>query len=496
MKNKDLEMSKKNIVYILSDQHNAAIMGNAGDEYIRTPNIDSIYEKGTSLESCYCASPLCVPSRSAILSGLLPTSTGVYNNMQSLSTCKATFVNSLTVGGYETVLSGRMHFVGWDQRHGFEKRFVGDITPCFVGADNEREIYGDFMRSSGQNRTSIEKSGAGHSAVLDFDRDVVDSACNYLKERDDERPLFMTVGFYGPHCPYVAPKELFDYYYEKLPEIPFVDLEEKAKMHPAIQKWYANRNLEEITPEDVRRIRAAYYSLVEMLDGYVGEIVKTIEETIGLEDTIIIYGSDHGDNIGEHGLFWKTNFYEGASKVPMVFLNEELFPAGKSIKANTSLLDVAPTIIELAQAPDLPKYDGINLNKYLKGIEVMDEDRPVISICSDIKGDMPSAMLRKGKYKLIAHAGYEDVQLFDLEKDPNEKTDLVCSADYKDTISKLSEELFSYWDSKEAQKQLVESKVHFQLMKDWFNITKPEIIEEWRGDSSRNYLCNTENTKN
>ncbi len=494
MKNKDLEMSKKNIVYILSDQHNSAIMANAGDEYIRTPNIDSIFEKGTSLENCYCASPLCVPSRSAILSGLLPTSTGVYNNMQSLSTCKATFVNSLTVGGYETVLSGRMHFVGWDQRHGFEKRFVGDITPCFVGADNEREIYGDFMRSSGQNRISIEKSGAGHSAVLDFDRDVVDSACNYLKERTDERPLFMTVGFYGPHCPYVAPKELFDYYYEKLPEIPFFDLEEKAKMHPAIQKWYENRNLEEITPEDVRRIRAAYYSLVEMLDGYVGEILKTVEDTIGLKDTIIIYGSDHGDNIGEHGLFWKTNFYEGASKVPMVFLNEELFEAGKSIKANTSLLDVAPTIIDLAMTPQLPKYDGISLTKYLQGNEVLDEERPIISICSDIKGDMPSAMLRKGKFKLIAHAGYEDFQLFDLEKDPNEQIDLGCNDEYKDIIKKLSEELFSFWDSKEAEKQLADSKIHFQLMKDWFNITKPEIIEEWRGDSSRNYLCNFQDT--
>lgn len=496
MKNKDLEMSKKNIVYILSDQHNFSVMGNAGDKYIRTPNLDSIYEKGTSLESCYCASPLCVPSRSAILSGLLPTKTGVYNNMQSLSTCKATFVNSLTVGGYETVLSGRMHFVGWDQRHGYEKRFVGDITPCFVGADNEREIYGDFMRSSGQNTTSINKSGAGHSAVLDFDREVADSACNYLKERTDNRPLFMTVGFYGPHCPYIAPKELFDYYYENLPEIPFVDLTEKANMHPAIQKWYENRKLDEITPEDVRRIRAAYYSLVEILDGYIGDILETIKNTIGLENTIIIYGSDHGDNIGDHGLFWKTNFYEGASKVPMVFLNEDLFEAGKVIKANTSLLDLAPTIIDLAGTPQLPDYDGINLSKYLKTDELLNEERPIISICSDIKGDMPSAMIRKGKYKLVCHAGYDDFQLFDLEKDPNEKTDLGCKEDYIDTINKLSKELFAYWDSEESKKQLADSKVHFQLMKSWFNIAKPEIIEEWRGDSSKNYLCNSEDKKN
>ena len=479
---------KPNIIYILSDQHNSAIMGSVGDPYIRTPNIDRLYREGASLENCYCASPLCVPSRSAMLTGLLPSHTGVYNNMQSLPTCNATFVNALTVGGYETVLSGRMHFVGWDQRHGFEKRLVGDITPCFVGGDNEREIYGDFMRSSGQNMTSIRKSGAGHSAVLDFDRDVTDAARSFLKERTDERPLFLTVGFYGPHCPYIAPKHLYDYYYEILPEIPFMDLEAKQTMHPAIRSWYDNRELEKVNDADVRRIRAAYYAMVEYMDSLVGELRKIIDQTLDMKNTLIIYSSDHGDNIGEHGLFWKTNFYEGSAHVPMVFVKPDLFPPGTKVAGLTSLLDLAPTLLELTQSPALPQYDGISLLPYLSGEAQIVEDRPVVSLCSDLKGDAPSAMIRVGGYKLVEHAGYDTCQLFDLQDDPKELQDLGADPFYSEIVRQLKAQLRTYWDPDQAIEELKRSKVHFTLMKKWFDITSPNLVEEWRGDSSQNYL--------
>ena len=478
--------NKKNIVYILSDQHNPLIMGAAGDKFVRTPNLDRIYSKGTCLDNCYCSAPLCVPSRSGLLSGCYATKTGVYNNMQALPSCNATFVNALTVGGYETVLAGRMHFVGWDQWHGYEKHLVGDITPCFVGGDNETEIYGDFRRSSGQNLTSIRKSGAGNSAVLDYDRAVTDAACEFLENRNDDRPLFLTVGFYGPHCPYIAPKKLYDYYYDILPDLPFFGEEEKAKMHPAIQGWYRNRKMEEVRPEDVKRIRAAYYAMVELMDGYIGEILEKIEETIGLEDTLFIYTSDHGDNIGEHGLFWKTNFYEGAARVPAVFMGKGI-EKGRRIKDVTSLLDLAPTLLDYAEAPDLPVYDGEDILPILYGKEA-DKDRVVASLCSDIKGDNPSMMLRKGRYKFIKHAGYADPQLFDLESDPDEKNDLGCSPEYAGVIKDFMALVPEYWDEKQALEDLRVAKAHFRLMTDWFNITNPPLVGEWRGDPSRNYL--------
>lgn len=479
---------KPNIIYLLSDQHNQSVMGAAGDPWARTPNLDRLYARGTALDSCYCAAPLCVPSRSSILTGLLPTGNGVYNNMQCLPSDKATFVNSMTVGGYETVLCGRMHFVGNDQRHGYEKRLVGDITPCSIGGDNEAEIYGEFKRSSGQNLTSIKKSGAGRSAVLDYDEDVASEACRFLKERTDERPLFMTVGFYGPHCPYIAPEELYQHYYECLPEIHFPDQEEKDAMHPAIRKWYANRNMEKVTPEDVRRIRAAYYGMVEYVDGLIGRILETVEKTAGWENTIVVYGSDHGDNIGEHGLFWKTNFYEGSSHVPMVYVWPGVFPEGGHVGGFTSLLDIAPTFLELSGCQRLPDQDGISLVSNLKKGTPVPSDREVVSMCSDIKGDDPSAMLLLGSYKLVKHAGYQVSQLFDLERDPGELEDLGARPEYGETVRDLENRLGHYWNGEQALERLKKDLFHFRMMKQWYDIVKPDVIEEWRGDPEQNYL--------
>lgn len=479
---------KPNMIYILSDQHHAGVMGCGGDAYVRTPCLDDLRERSTMLEQCYCAAPLCVPSRSSILTGLLPTHTGVYNNMQCLSSDKATFVNLLTIAGYETVLSGRMHFVGLDQRHGYEKRLVGDITPCFIGGDNEEEIYGSFKRSSGQNLTSIKKSGAGHSAVLDFDRDVADAACDYLRNRRDERPLFMTIGFYGPHCPYIAPKELYDYYYEILPELPDMTEEERKNLHPAILRWYENRRMEEVKKEDVRRIRAAYYAMVEYMDSLVGEVLKAVEETLGLDNTLIVYTSDHGDNIGEHGLFWKTNFYDGAARVPAMFSWKGHVKENESIGGITSLMDLAPTLLEVGEAPCLPLCDGRSLWESLTTGKEVDLQRSVLSMCSDIKGDNPSAMVRKGRYKLVVHAGYPEYQLFDMETDPGEFCDLGKKEEYKTIAEELRRELHGSWEEKEMLQRLEADKQHFRYMKQWYDQVKPPLVEEWRGDSRRNYL--------
>ena len=478
---------KPNIIYILSDQHNPSVMGCAGDPFARTPHLDALSAKSVHLDNCYCAAPLCVPSRSAILSGLLPCHNGVYNNMQCLSSDKATFVTNLSVAGYETVLSGRMHFVGADQRHGFEKRFVGDITPCYIGADNEEEIYGSFKRSSGQNLTSIKKSGAGHSAVLDFDSDVAEAACDYLRTRSDDRPLFMTVGFYGPHCPYIAPPELYEHYYNTLP-ILHDTTEEQHTVHPAIRQWYENREMSAVTPEDVRRIRAAYYAMVEYMDSLTGKVLQAVENTIGTENTIILYGSDHGDNIGEHGLFWKTNFYDGAARVPMMFSWPGHFAQGVSVKTPTSLLDLAPTLLSLADAPALPAYDGVNLCDILRTGTGADPERAVVSLCSDIKGDNPSAMVRKGSYKLVCHAGYPTRQLFDLVDDPDELHDLGQDPAYAAIVHEMEQALCGLWNEEDALRELDVAKQHFRLMKRWHEIVHLPWVEEWRGDPANNYL--------
>lgn len=481
-------MSKPNIVFFLSDQHNAEIAGYAGDPYARTPNIDRLAKNGVALDKCYCPSPLCIPCRSSLLAGVLPSRTGVYNNMQALRSDKATLPMSLTVGGYETVLAGRMHFEGYDQRHGFEKRLVGDITTTQLGVVNESEILGVFAASSGQDTSGITKSGPGYSPVLAYDEAVVDAACSFLRERRDERPLFLTVGTYGPHSPYVIQKDLFREYYDKLPIPEVVDREYQNSVHPAIRKWYRNRNMELITVEDLRRVRAAYYGMITRIDEQVGQVFRAAEETLGLENTIFIYGSDHGDCLGKHGLFWKTNFYEGSARVPMVFSWKNHFAEDVRLDGPCSLLDLAPTLIAVGGGPDLPQYDGVDISGNLYGGRPLAADRVVLSECYDIKGDNPSVMARDFRYKLTLHAGYDAPQLFDLENDPDEDDDLGERPECRDVVERLSGRLAPIWNPDEAMKKLAEDKAHYDILRRWAGIVRPPQIEQWRGDNDSYHL--------
>lgn len=478
-------MDQKHIIFLLSDQHNAARAGFAGDEYVRTPNLDKLAASGVVLDNCYCNSPLCVPSRASMLSGLLPNQIDIFNNMQALPSDRVTFVHSMSAAGYESVLAGRMHFIGPDQRHGFEKRLVGDVTRNYPGRSNP--IYGDLKGTPDQSRRAIDLSGAGCSSVLLFDADVANAAIKHIRERTDPRPLFMTVGFYGPHCPYVCPKELFDYYDSILPDPEDLD-EFRGNVHPAIRKWYVKRGVENVSIKETRRVRAAYYGMIEYLDGLIGKIVAEISSTLGLENTIIIYASDHGDSMGENGLFWKSNFYEGSARVPMIFNCPGQFPEGMRLNGLTNLLDVAPTLIDMSNGAKLPKMQGRSLLPVIRGEEKLDSRRSIIGQLADIKGDSPSAMIRKSNWKLILHHGYDYPQLFDLARDPAEKQDLGRDESYQDIIKSLVEELSRYWDAEAAIESGDNFLEHLNILRDWVKATNYQGVEEWQGDIAKNYL--------
>jgi len=481
-------MKKPNVIFILSDQHNYNISGFMGNQFVKTPNIDKLAKNGVSMTNCYCNSPLCIPSRSSMLSGLLPSRTGIFNNMQCLPTDRATLVHSLSVSGYDTVLCGRMHFSGPDQRHGFEKRLVGDITSSFPGIDNQLEMYEELRGTSDQSRIAIEKSGNGSSVVLKFDTAVTEAACEYMINRKDERPLFMVVGMYAPHCPYVAYKEWYDYYYNLLPTPEVINDEYKKTLHPAIQKWIRLRSLDYVTNEELRRIRAAYYAMITFMDLNIGKIIDVIEKKFDLDNTVIIYGSDHGDNIGEHGLFWKSNFYESSSRVPLIFSWKGVFKENYRYGGLASLVDIAPTLLDIAQARMLPVMDGESLLNSLKTGEDISKDRIVISQLADIKGDYPSAMIRRGDYKLVVHYGYEKPQLFDLSKDPNELNDLGADSQYSEVVKLMKDELFKYWEPNKAYRDLNISIEHYKLIKDWINNIGWTPIEEWTTKKGDNYI--------
>ena len=477
---------RPHIVFIFSDQHNPFVLGSQDDAVVRTPNLDRLSAAGVELDNCYCASPLCVPSRSALLTGQHPTRTGIFTNLQSIPSEQPTLAHVLTLAGYRTVLAGRMHFVGPDQRHGYAERLVGDITPSTTGL--RKDVYGPYLRgTSGQTRVAVEHSGPGSSAVLQYDAAVVDAACDRIAAQDPDEPLFLTVGTYGPHCPYVCPPDLFEHYYQALPR-PEDWSEFKESVHPAVRLWYQNRRVMDVDLESVHRARAAYYGMVELIDRAVGQIIEAVERSLGLEDTVVIYASDHGDMIGDKGLFWKSNLYDGSARVPAILAWPGAFCPGKRIGGLTSLLDLAPTLIELTGAPALPDMDGESLLDVLTVPEAqIDPQRVVTSYCADMKGDLPSAMVRRGPYKLVAHYQHEVQQLYNLEADGREVNDLGADPAYAGLRAELAVTLAD-WDPAAAY-ELIQRAAAWRGLIAQANVAAGVLYpDEWYADVGGNVV--------
>lgn len=460
-----------NILFLLSDQHNPRIAGYEGDPYIQTPSLDQLAASGTRLNNCYCASPLCVPSRAALLSGRYPDATGVFSNNQSLHSDVPTLAHALTVAGYESVLCGRMHFVGPDQRHGFARRLVGDFTAANLGMTNAN-CGQTWAGTTGQHRNVIKRSGPGHSGVMEYDRAVTGAACDFIRTAQENRPWFMTVGWYGPHCTYCCPRTLFDKYMDLLP-LPDCPEDFKANCHPAVRNWMLKRDvLAAVDTDAIRRARAAYYGLVELLDQHVGAILKTLSDCGLTEQTLVVYSSDHGDCLGHNGLWWKSNFYEGSVRVPCLFAKPGFVQSGKELTVPSSLLDLTPTLIEIAGANPLPCPDGISLSNPLQG-GPENPDRAVLSMLGDIKGDHPSAMIRRGAWKLVDHAAYALPQLFNLEMDPDEQLDLGADAHYADIRDSLFMALRQRWDPASVNRQLADATANAEIIHHWNQVVQP-----------------------
>jgi len=473
---------KKHIILIQSDQHNANVLGCYGDKYVRTPNLDKMAEQGVQFNNCYCPSPLCVPSRISMMSGVLPSRTGVWTNEQSLHSDTPTFAHSLAIAGYETTLVGRMHFVGPDQRHGFMNRLVGDVCPTQLGVAGV-DTYGVLGNTSGATRVAVEKSGSGNSKVLEYDRAVEHGACEYFESINEEsKSQFITIGFYGPHCPFVGRKDLYEYYYNILPEPD----EGPWDLHPYTKEFIERCGLENFKTEDLKRVKAAYYAMVEELDEHIGVLLNKIEETLGLENTLVIYTSDHGEMMGEKGLICKTHFYDSSAKVPFIVQGRKV--EGRKVESPTSLLDLAPTLIEYANAPKLSRTDGENILPLIENSEKSTSDRIVISQFATTVDGYVSGMARKGDWKYVYYHGYDYPQLFNLKDDPKELNDLGKNAEYADLIFELKTELDKFWEPDKIKEDAIRSWGESRLIHKFNKAAGIKDPEAWECKSEVNYL--------
>ena len=471
---------RPHLLVIMSDQHNPHVMGCAGDRIVATPFLDAMAAEGVMFRQNHCSAPLCVPSRMGFLTGQHPGEIEVWTNGCVMAPDVPTFAHGLSLAGYETILCGRMHLTGRDQHRGFEHRLVGDVSGA-MGRVQHRFEEKIPLAACGQTVDGIgpDAVGPGRSTYLVYDEAVTRRAIEVLRERDRKgaaRPLAMVVGLLSPHNPFVCPKERFDHYMDLVaaPKLPRGHVE---RLHPAVQELWRVRGMDRITPEMHRRARAAYYGLVTCVDRMVGEIVGALRATRFGRDTVVAYTSDHGEMAGEHGMWWKETFYQASVGVPLVWSWPGRFRKGATVNAPTSLLDVAPTLLRLAGARPLPNASGRSLEPFLlPGGDAREWPGEVFAeTCCRHPKQRPARMIRRGRWKLVAYAGHDAPQLFDLDADPGETRDLGADPAHAAVRRELLARLRDGWDPDRIESTLAARA----LIRDTRRKTKPGRSEVW-----------------
>lgn len=475
---------KLNFLIIMSDQHHPRISGFAGDEVARTPNLDSLASEGICFQRAYCQAPLCVPSRMSFLTARQPSDIRVWTNSCILSSDTATFAHCLGASGYETTLIGRMHFVGPDQHHGFEKRLVGSLTAVHISG-RPPELTTELLSATGQGRQSVLVAGPGRTAYQVYDETVARATAEYLREkaRLSDRPFCIVAGFVLPHCPFVCPEDDWKYYYDRVgvPRFPEGYLDNQ---HPVVKLWRKNRKVDDLTEEQIRLARTGYYGIVTHLDRLLGQIFETLRETGLDKNTLVIYTSDHGEMAGEHGLWCKSNFYEGSVSVPLIFSCPERFPQGVKRQEIVSLLDIAPTLLELAGAEPIPASTGRSLLPLLS-TDNTQWNGEAFSEHPPIYGGPYARMLRRGRWKLVYYQDYRP-QLFDLESDPDEFNDLGDDPAYQTVRRELLERVLERWSPQEVERELSRRRLNHPILTKWYREVNPPDTGQWNAPPNSN----------
>ncbi len=468
---------RPNFLILMSDQHNPHVLGCNGDRVVRTPHMDSLAERGVLFEHAYCQAPLCVPSRMSFLTGQQPSGIKVWTNQCILPSDVASFAHALGAAGYETVLIGRMHFVGADQWHGFEKRAVGSLTAVHMFG-RKPGLAPELVGATGQSRRAVTTAWPGRTAYQLYDEAVAKASAEFLRTKADagDRPFCVVAGFVLPHCPFVCPREDWAYYHERvtLPELPDGYFE---SLHPAVKLWRQGRGVEDLSEEEIRRARTGYYGIVTHFDRQLGVVMDALRRAGLDKDTVVIYTSDHGEMAGEHGMWWKSNFYEGAVSVPLIVSCPERFEPGRRVGNVVSLVDISATLLDLAGADPMPAGAGQSLVPLLDNEKV---DWPDETFSEHYgRREAPAArMIRRGRWKLVHHEGYRP-QLFDLQSDPEELNDLGEDAGCEQVRRQLHERVLSGWSAREMEEELARRRQHHPLLREWYARVRPEDRQQW-----------------
>lgn len=439
-------MSRPNILILMVDQLTGTLFPDGPAPFLHAPNLARLAARSQRFSRAYTASPLCAPGRASFMSGQLPRRTRVYDNAAEFASDVPCYTHHLRRAGYHTALSGKMHLVGPDQLHGFEERLTTDIYPADFGWTPDYRKPGERIDWWYHNLGSV--TGAGVAEItnqLEYDDDVAHLACQKLYDLargPQDRPWCLTVSFTHPHDPFVARRKYWDLYED------CAELTPPAPIAYADQDPHSKRLLDscdwrsfDLTEDQVRRARHGYFANISYVDDKIGEVLAVLEAT--RQEAIIVFLSDHGEMLGERGLWFKMNFFEPSARVPLMISGKGLGPG--RVDQPVSTVDVLPTLADLAGL-DLsavaPWTDGESLLPLMQGTG----GRGPVALEYAAEGSIaPMVALVEGPWKYIACAADPEV-LFNLDDDPGERNNLAPDPAYGAVRDRFRQMARARWD--------------------------------------------------
>ncbi|MEM7194916.1 MAG: choline-sulfatase [Pseudomonadota bacterium] len=440
-------MNTPNFLILMVDQLNGTLFPDGPAEWLHAPNLKTLAKRSARFANTYTASPLCAPGRASFMSGQLPSMTRVYDNAAEFASDIPTYAHHLRRAGYHTCLSGKMHFVGPDQLHGFEERLTTDIYPADFGWTPDYRKPGERIEWWYHNMGSV--TGAGVAEItnqLEYDDEVAFQAVRKIQDLArgaDQRPWCLTVSFTHPHDPYVARRKYWDLYADcehLLPTVGALDYND----HDAHSQRIFDANdwrSYEIEDTHIQRSRRAYFANISYLDEKVGEILQTLDAT--RQEAVVLFVSDHGDMLGERGLWFKMSFYEGSSRVPLLLSGPTIEPG--RIETPVSTIDVTPTLADLAGvdlSEVMPWTAGESLVPIASGAK---RSTNVVMEYAAEASYAPLVSIRGPRYK-YNRCVLDPDQLFDLETDPDELNNLAGKQSHAEILRVMQTEADQHWD--------------------------------------------------
>jgi len=440
---------KPNILFIQVDQLNALSLAAYGNRVTRTPNLDRLAENGAVFETACCNFPLCAPSRFSMATGQLCSTIGAFDNAAEMGAEFPTYAHYLRDLGYQTALSGKMHFIGPDQHHGFETRLTADLYPAdFSWVPNWAD---EGERDTNDARSVLVSGVCARSVQIDFDEEVTFRARRHLYDiarSADDRPFFLQVSYTHPHEPYLCTQEFWDLYEGveiPLPRVPAMRANEHDAHSIRVLRDFGMLDLT-FADEDILRARRAHYGAISFIDRMIGALLDTLNATGADRNTVIVFTADHGEFLGERGMWFKKHFYEPALRVPLFIHAPWIAPQRVGVAA--SLVDLLPSFNGLATGsvwtPEIEPLEGDDLTAFLD----LPGPGPERTIRAEYLAESalaPIFMLRRGRWKYIASSA-DPALLFDLESDPDELHNLAGRPEHAGIEAAFREAVATGWD--------------------------------------------------